>query len=251
MTSLSYQLYSSRNHGPMAATLSMLADLGYGQVEGFGGLYPDLAHAEALAADLNAAGLAMTTGHIGIDELEGDPETTVAIAKALGMEAMFVPFLMPEDRPTDAAGWRAFGARLSAAGKPLKAAGIAFGYHNHDFEFLTTPTGEIPMGLILDAAPDLYWENDVAWIVRGGGDPMEWITRYGDRMLATHVKDIAPAGDCEDEDGWSDVGHGTMDWAGLMTACRKTPAKFYVMEHDKPSDDRRFASRSIAAASAY
>ena len=45
----------------------------------------------------------------------------------------------------------------------------------------------------------------MAWIVRGGADPFEWIKRYADRIASVHIKDIAPAGECEDEDGWADV----------------------------------------------
>ncbi len=64
-------------------------------------------------------------------------------------------------------------------------------------------------------------------------------------ILAVHVKDIALAGEKTDEDGWEDVGHGTVDWAELFTALRKTPVRYFIMEHDNPSDDTRFASRSI------
>ena len=80
---------------------------------------------------------------------------------------------------------------------------------------------------------------DVAWVIRGGADPLKWIADYGQRINAVHVKDIAPAGENADEDGWADVGHGTVDWRGLIkTLKEKTPAKFYVMEHDNPSDYR-------------
>ena len=34
---LSFQLYSARNHPPMSATLEILANTGYKEVEGFGG----------------------------------------------------------------------------------------------------------------------------------------------------------------------------------------------------------------------
>ena len=93
---------------------------------------------------------------------------------------------------------------------------------------------------------------DVAWIVRGGADPIAWIDEYASRIVAAHVKDIAPAGVAEDEDGWADVGHGTMDWAGILKALRdKTPARVFVMEHDNPSDFARFARRSIEAANRF
>ncbi|MCV0429614.1 MAG: sugar phosphate isomerase/epimerase, partial [Roseibium sp.] len=80
---------------------------------------------------------------------------------------------------------------------------------------------------------------------------MAWIERYGDRITAAHVKDIAPEGECLDEDGWADVGHGVMDWKGLMAALRNIGVDLFVLEHDKPSDFDRFATRSIEAFRTY
>ena len=82
-------------------------------------------------------------------------------------------------------------------------------------------------------------------------DPVAWINRLKDRLTAVHVKDIAPAGECADEDGWADVGHGTMDWGAINAALANTGAKYGVNEHDNPNDDKRFASRSIASATAF
>jgi len=110
----------------------------------------------------------------------------------------------------------------------------------------------VPMTAILEAAPEIGWEIDVAWVVRGNADPLEWIDRHGKRITVVHVKDIAPKGENADEDGWADVGHGTIDWKSIMKALReKTPAKVFVMEHDKPSDVGRFARRSIEAANKF
>jgi sugar phosphate isomerase/epimerase len=72
--------------------------------------------------------------------------------------------------------------------------------------------------------------------------------KQGDRITAIHVKDIAPAGEKMDEDGWADVGTGTLDWKQLLADAKsKTRAKYFVAEHDKPSDPIRFARQSIAA----
>ncbi|MBN9035062.1 MAG: sugar phosphate isomerase/epimerase [Rhizobiales bacterium] len=245
MTAFSYQLYSSRNFPPLDATLKMVGDLGYAEVEGFGGVYGD---PKALKAALDRNGLKMTSGHFGIDMLENEVDKALDIARTVGMKAIYCPYLMPDQRPTDAAGWRAFGKRLEKAGKPYRDAGYIFGWHNHDFEFKALPDGSLPMTLILEAAPSLTWEADVAWIVRGGADPIDWIRRYGDRLTAVHVKDIAPAGQNADEDGWADVGHGTVPWKAIWAEVKKTPAKIFVMEHDKPNDDARFARRSLEAA---
>ncbi|MEP0520477.1 MAG: sugar phosphate isomerase/epimerase [Hyphomicrobiales bacterium] len=252
MTDFSYQLYSSRNFPTLKGTLSMLAGLGYAEVEGYGALYADAAAVDELIANLGDSGLKMPTAHMSIDMVENDPARVLEIAKALGITTIYVPYLVAEDRPTDADGWRAFGKRLEQAGEPLRAAGLGFGWHNHDFEFHALPSGEIPMELVFEAAPSLQWEADIAWIVRGGGDPFDWIKRHGSKITSVHVKDIATEGEKLDEDGWADVGDGTMDWAGIMTAARSsTPAKHFIMEHDNPSDDKRFATRSLEAAKSF
>ncbi|WP_274426941.1 sugar phosphate isomerase/epimerase family protein [Chelativorans sp. YIM 93263] len=249
MTEFSYQLYSSREFPPLSDTLRMLKSLGYAQVEGYGGIYGDL---PALKAALSETGLAMASGHFGLDMLEQETDRVLDIASTVGMKAAFCPFLMPDQRPSDAAGYARFGERLQKAGEPLRKAGLVFGWHNHDFEFRPLPDGAIPQAEMFKGGPELAWEADIAWIARGGADPIEWIENYADRIVSIHVKDIAPEGECVDEDGWADVGTGTMDWKKIMDAVREqTKAQLFVMEHDKPNDHERFARRSIENASKY
>ena len=243
----SYQLYSSRNFGPLPATLKMLAEVGYKDTEGFGGLYADKATLTVLAEGLRANGLTMSTGHFGLAMIESDPAFVIEIAKAVGMKKVYCPYVMAEDRPTDGAGWKAFGARLEKAGAPLVAAGLGFGWHNHDFEFAGLADGKVPMFEILAGGPGLEWEMDVAWVVRGGGNPIAWIEAFKGRITSAHVKDIAKKGENLAEDGWADVGHGVVDWAGIMAALKAAGVAYYVMEHDNPADDRRFATRSLAS----
>jgi sugar phosphate isomerase/epimerase len=245
----SFQLYSARNFQPWDKVLKLLGDAGYSQVEGFGGVYADPAD---LRKELDKNGLSMPTGHFSIDTLENDFDSARKIADALSIETLICPHLAVEARPDSAAGWRGFGERLAKVGARAKLAGYGFAWHNHDFEFKALADGSLPQEHILEAAPDIGWEIDVAWVVRGGADPLAWIDRHGKRIVAVHVKDIAKPGEGKDEDGWSDVGHGTMDWAGLIKALKaKTPAKYYVMEQDNPNDIERFARRSIESVKKY
>ncbi len=245
-----YQLYSSRNFPPLDATCKMLAAAGIMDTEGYGGLYANEASLATTAAALSGAGIAMKTGHFGLSQIEDTPDWALKVAKTLGMERLYVPHIAAENRPSDAAGWRAFGARLEKAFAPIRAAGYGTGWHNHDFEFKALTDGSIPQASILTGGPSLEVELDVAWVVRGGADPIAWIKQYAGRITAAHVKDIAPAGENANEDGWSDVGHGTVDWTGIMAALRAVGCKHFVLEHDNPSDHVRFATRSIAAAKA-
>lgn len=243
----SFQLYSARNFQPWDKVLKLLGEAGYSEVEGFGGVYADPA---GFRKEFDKNGLSMPTGHFSIDMLETNFDGARKIADALGVTTLICPFLNPDARPeATAAGWRGFGERLAAVGETARKAGYGFAWHNHDFEFKALADGSVPQEHILAAAPDIGWEIDVAWVVRGGADPLAWIGDYASRIVAAHVKDIAPTGVAEDEDGWADVGHGTMDWPGIMKALReKTPARVFVMEHDNPNDVGRFARRSIEAA---
>jgi sugar phosphate isomerase/epimerase len=244
----SFQLYSARNFQPWPDVLTMLAAAGYAQVEGFGGVYDDPA---AFRRDLDRNGLTMPSGHFSIDALETGIDGVIATASTLGIERIFCPHLSVEDRPANTAGWQGFARRLSAIGERVRGAGFGFGWHNHDFEFAVLEDGTTPMQILLEGAPDIEWEADIAWIIRGGADPADWIARHGDRITAVHVKDIAPQGQAEDEDGWADVGHGTVDWAGLADQLRaETPARLFIMEHDNPADAARFATKSIGWARA-
>ncbi|WFE73358.1 sugar phosphate isomerase/epimerase [Roseinatronobacter sp. S2] len=243
MPTISYQLYCSRNFPPLAETLAMIAATGFTNVEGYGGLFDDI---PALKAMLDAEGLHMSSSHMGLDLVEGDPDRAVSIATGLGMSRVYVPHLAPDQRPKDGAGWTAFGKRLAKAGAPLRDAGLVFGWHNHDFELDDLGSGDTPLDMIITASDELSLELDLGWLRFAGHDPLAWIAKYGSRISAVHVKDIAPNGSCTDEDGWADMGHGVMDWNAIMPALATAGISHFVMEHDNPKDHARFASRSLA-----
>ena len=226
----------------------MLADAGYKQVEGFGGIYDD---PEALRGQLDQAGLTMPTGHFDLKMIEEAPKKAIAIAQSLGVTALFVPYLEAVERPETAEGWLAFGRRLKEAGKPINDAGLNFGWHNHDIEFKSLTGDAVPLDLILEGGEELVLELDLAWVSVAGHRPSDWVRKYCDRLIAVHLKDIATTGDCLDEDGWEDVGHGTLEWEDTIQSVRETDCQFLVMEHDNPNDDARFARRSIASAKTF
>ena len=247
MTEFSYQLYSSRNFGPISETLAQLAQTGYIAVEGYGALYQDIQSASRLAGIVQEHGLAMPSGHFGLDMLEDDPGLAIKIAQVLGIKEVFAPFLMPEDRPDSTSGWAAFGKRLSKASRPIVDAGLEFGWHNHDFEFTPLADGTLPIDVILGADEGLMFEFDVAWAVVAGANPLVTIEKYGSRIRAAHIKDRATTGKTE-EDGWADVGDGVIEWPKMMARLKSAGTEIFVMEHDNPSDDMRFARNSLAHA---
>lgn len=245
---LSFQLYSARAHSSLGAIIKAIADTGYHEVEGYSGLYGD---AHRLKTLLDNNGLTMPTAHLGLDELERNKQDSCKTLKTLGVRHIYCPYIAPNERPSDSHGWKEFGRRLGEIASVYRGEGYSFGWHNHDFEFEVLPDGKTPHEMIFKGAPLLDWEIDVAWVIRGGSDPIKLIKKYATNITAAHIKDIAITGTKIDEDGWEDVGHGTIDWKPIMAALKKTRIRHYVVEHDKPRDIVRFAKRSFEAASKF
>jgi len=237
---ISFQLYSARSL-PLPQALALVAKTGFEAVEGYRQLLAD--HPD-LAVRLADHGLQMPTAHFPLPLLRR-PDEALRLAQNLGLEQLFCPFVPEAERPTTRAGWAAFGVELAEFGALARAQGVRFGWHNHDFEFSALPDGTLPMEALL-AETDLAWEMDLAWMVRAGVDPQGWIERYGTRINAVHVKDLAPEGTLLDEDGWADPGQGVLDWSALLATLKRfTACRYLVAEHDNPADVGRFARRAF------
>jgi sugar phosphate isomerase/epimerase len=245
---LSFQLYSARKFPPLDNQLATLARLGFRNVEPFGGLLED---AETLKAGLSRNGLNAPSTHVGLDRLRADPAGAAKLARDLGVRLVVIPYIPAEARPRDAEGWRALGRELQSIQQALAGSGLAVAWHNHDFEVQKLADGSYPLDLIFEAAPDLGWEADIGWLHAAGEDPVRWLEKYRDRVKAVHVKDAAPKGEKLDEDGWTDIGAGTVDWTRILPTIAAANPDLLVLEHDNPSDFEGFARRSRAAMAAW
>ncbi len=241
----SFQLYSARSCKDFPQLLARLKELGYSAVEGYGKIYGD---GGELAARLAQAGLSMPSGHFSLHDLQDIP-ASISLAQTLGMNTLICPWLEPVARPLNARGWCALARELERLARHYSSHGLTFAWHNHDFELARSGGKTLPMEILLHEAPSLGWQFDVAWAVRAGQDPLDWIERFGGRIVSVHLKDIAPPGQCVDEGGWADLGEGIVNWPEILAALhRHARCTSFVLEHDNPSDVLRFASRSIAAA---
>jgi sugar phosphate isomerase/epimerase len=238
---LSIQLYSARSITPLEAQFALVAGLGYKMVEPWGGLFSD---PDTLKRLLDVNNITAPSAHVGLDRLRSDAVGTTRLCRGLGIEIIFAPAPPPGEREGGEKQWRGIGRELFEIGKAVTGEGLRFGWHNHHWEYGKTDSGQTFLECLFEEAPDLVWQADLAWIVRGGGDPVAEIKKHAQRLTACHIKDLAPPGECADEDGWADPGHGTMDWPALCAAIRETGVSLFVAEHDKPNDVTRFARRA-------
>jgi sugar phosphate isomerase/epimerase len=248
LDALSFQLYSARSLPSLEQQLELVSRIGYRMVEPYAAQLGDPARLKALLSRFN---LTAPTVHVGLDRLRLDALSTARLCQSLGVGVIFAPAPLPNERDLSMDGWRALGRELNQIGHALSNEGMKFGWHNHHWEVSGQKGGRLPLDILFEEAPQLLWEADLAWLVRGGVDPIIWLKKYAGRVPAAHIKDIAPAGQAADEDGWADVGCGTLDWRTLLPAMRDAGVELFVVEHDKPSDVARFAHRSRKAVAGW
>jgi sugar phosphate isomerase/epimerase len=238
---IAVQLYTLRNlTDPLDSVLGQVAGLGYRGVETVGdhGLA-----AEALRDLLQKHGLQAVSAHVSLPTLEGNLDGVVAFHQAIGNDTLVIPALPQDARPVDAEGWSQIGRRLEALSLRAAEAGVRLLYHNHAWE-MELLAGKPALDWMMEAAPHLQWEPDLGWVVRGGADPLALLARYAGRCPRIHVKDLAPAGQNEEEMGFADVGYGTLDWAALLPAAKAAGGEWFIVEHDMPTDAIRTLRRS-------
>ncbi|XUY29903.1 sugar phosphate isomerase/epimerase family protein (plasmid) [Agrobacterium sp. rho-8.1] len=239
---ISYQLYSSRNFPPLPAQFPALKAMGYDAVEPWLPAYE--ADPKLFRRQLDDAGLRCLGFHMPLTGLVNEPERFFDIAEVLGTNLLIPPYVKPEERGTTVDDWKSLGAALAEGAHRASKRGLRVAWHNHDFEFAALEDGTRPIDHILGADPAVLFEIDCGWIARAGGDPASELKKFASQIVAVQVKDVAPHG-TETDDGWAATGDGIIEWPALLGHIRKTNADHIVVEHDNPSDWKRFAQRSI------
>jgi sugar phosphate isomerase/epimerase len=227
------QLYTVRREleRDFDGTLARVAEIGFREVEfaGYMGRPP-----ARVRAALERHRLAAPASHVAFEAVaDGTIARTLGEAAEAGHRWIVVPWL-----PTEARGsldaWRRTAELLARAGERARRAGLRLAYHNHDFE-LPPVDGRVPLELLLDETdPTVDFELDLFWLVRGGGDPLEWFARYPGRFPLVHAKDSAGA----PEHRMVDVGAGTLDFARILgdEARQKAGIEHVFVEHDEPAN---------------
>lgn len=227
------QMYTVRDKTAedYVGTYRQVAEMGYQGVEiaGTGGL-----SADQMKALLDDCGFQRCGSHVGLQEIEQDPQAVIDYNLAIGNPWVVVPYLS-EDLRGDAAAWRAMGARLSAIGEKFAAAGLTLCYHNHAFEFDVEENGQYGLDILYSAArPEaLQAEIDTYWVQYGKQDPVTYIKRYAGRAPLLHIKDMTPG----DHPTFTEVGTGILDFNAIVAAGEECGAKAFIIEQDRCAGD--------------
>jgi sugar phosphate isomerase/epimerase len=224
---IALQLYTVRDETArdFAGTLRQVAQLGYRAVEfaGYGGLASD--QMAELLADTR---LRPVSTHVGLVTLESYLDRELDYCQTIGCTALVLPSVPAEYRNAD--GFRAVAPRLNEIGRRCLERGIAFGYHNHNFEFVESD-GVTLLDLLLQNTDPLVvaLEFDAYWAAHTGVDPIQFLHQHAGRVLFLHAKDMAA------DRSYTEVGDGTLDMAGICRAAHEQGTRWYIVENDQPS----------------
>jgi inosose dehydratase len=145
---------------------------------------------------------------------------------------------------TTGAQYQQIATGLERVGERCRQENIVLAFHNHAGTFIETP--EELEELCQRADPALVQLClDVGHLVMGGGDPVQAIQRYGQRLAYVHLKDVDPrvlerlrSGQGGFLEGlrrrvFCELGSGCLDLAGIVGALRQQRFEgWIVLEQD-------------------
>lgn len=223
------QLYSVRDlcAQDYLGTIRQIAEIGYRNVE-LAGYYG--VSARELKAALADAGLNAPSAHIGLNNDEPVAEQVkrqLEYAQELGLKRYIVPYYPLGDNPTED-GIARMASRLEEAARIVTEGGLAFGYHNHAFEFQKvngTPAIDL---LLARISPELmFMEFDLGWVKVGGEDPAAYVKKYAGRVPVVHAKDFKEDGND------TEIGRGSVDWDAALSACEASGTEYVIIEQEQ------------------
>jgi sugar phosphate isomerase/epimerase len=228
------QLWSVRNdmNTDAEATLTALGEMGYGFVEaagyGDGKFYGmDPVDFKNLVEEKGMKFLGSHTGKdipldVNMDEVMAWWDAAIAAHKAAGVEYIVMPW-MGSTGHESLEGLKRYCDYFNAVGEKCNAAGLRFGFHNHDKEFLELEGQVIYDFMLENTDPEkVMFQMDLYWVVEGGKDPVDYIIRYPGRFENWHVKDEAEVG-----------ASGNIDFERIFAYTELSGVKHYVVEVEK------------------
>jgi sugar phosphate isomerase/epimerase len=247
LSAIGVQLYTVRDlvTKDAAAALKAIAEIGYQEVEVIHATLPTVGPL-AKQYGLNAVSM-----HVDVRLLTGQQPagganlaSVIGQAQDAGIKYIVMPYIMPGDRPKDAAGFTTLGEALNKAGEQIKKAGLQLCYHNHAFEFTPLADGRRSLDVLLAAAdPELLkLELDVFWVSVTGTDPVAVINQYKGRVALMHLKDKmkgAPVSLTESvpPTTFVEVGSGALDFPAILKAASAADVQHYFVEQDQTPGD--------------
>lgn len=228
MKPISLQLYTVREEAAkdFPAVLRKVAEIGYKGVE-FAGLH-GMAPSEVRKI-IDDLGLQVSSAHMAMPTPE-NRQQLIDECHTLGVTRLISGFGPDQLKTLD--GCKAAADTMARAAELLEGTGIAFGFHNHWWEFEVVD-GVLPEDILLASSPKVFAEIDVYWAAVGGVDPAAAVAQRKSRVPVLHIKD----GPIEPKQPHTAVGSGKLDIPAIVKAADPNVLQWLIVELDSYAGD--------------
>lgn len=228
---LGAQLYTLRAYAATVKmfphAMEMIAKMGYKYVQMSGQC--DEVTPEMMLSEAKKNGLQIGLTHWDDDAIINDTLGVLEIHDKFGCDGIGIGGMPRPMRRYE--GYAEFFEKYGRAIETIGKYGKHFCYHNHWFEFERYENGKTGMEMLIENAPEGFALTfDTAWAHHGGVDCAQFIRKYGDRIYATHLKDLTIV---NDEVKAAEVLEGNMNFDSIVEECRKAGIKWHFVEQDE------------------
>ncbi|WP_185643524.1 sugar phosphate isomerase/epimerase [Burkholderia sp. Bp8990] len=228
-----------------ARVFAQLYEIGYREIEAL--TYANLTPS-ALRRHAANAGLLLRSAHLDFATTT-DVSRVFDIANELGVTQVVSSMLPPVPQDVGAFiantgsltidDFRRIAERAQRIGELARRAGLAYAYHNHNFEFRNLGGGVLGYDVLLrDTDPHFVrFEIDCGWMSFAGINPVEYLKRHGHRFHALHIKNFDMIGystslDAASQDHITELGRGVIDYRPIVAAGLQRDVRYLFLEHD-------------------
>ncbi len=243
---LGLQLYSLRHQIRRRNAQTVQAALAYTKQAG----YPEIEAPELYGLTssefrrlLDQTGLPCHSMMATYEQYESDLDGVIRDAHTLGATHV-VNAWIPHSGPFTIDLCKKASANYNQWGKKLRAAGLRFAHHNHDYEFQPYRGAPLYEVMLKDTDPEYVdFEMDVFWVVAGGLNPVTLMRRHPTRIRLLHLKDMRKGPPVHDYAvtipvNWDvPLGTGRVNWPAVLGESEKIGVRRYFVEDE--SDQAR------------
>jgi sugar phosphate isomerase/epimerase len=247
LPAIGIQLYMVRDDMKKdpAGTLKKLGQMGYTQIESFGGdqgIFWGKTNKEFNSLAKNN-GLTLVSSHY-----EGNNEgfeKTAGLSAEIGMKYLIYPWKGPQKSIDD---FKKIADEFNGYGAICKKHGLRFAYHPHDYPYKKVD-GQLPINVLLDHTdPELVdYEMDIYYTVTEGLDPEYYISKYKPRFRLCHMRDVLkvrlPA-DSKEESA-CDLGEGIINYRHLLSTALSDGMKYFFVEQSRLYHETAMQSAAV------
>jgi inosose dehydratase len=212
----------------------------------------------ALLAERGLTMVALSSGTVRLDPAFEAEDLALHLKNArfvLDVGGLYLQVLdeRPKDRAPTGDDFRRMGRLLTELGRRTADLGIPLGYHNHMGNLGQAPD---EVAQVIDAADTRFvkLELDTAHYQQAGGDPVEAVNTYADRLLFLHIKDLeSPVpGKSPEAYRFVELGRGKVDFPEIFAALERVGFEGWgIVELDSVPDSARTPKESGVIARQY